>query len=326
VIAQCNSAGDPPSLTTRARVLLRLLPRPRGRLPVADVLRHVECTTTVATGNGPDAPTRPRAGRPAAVGGPSAVWQDGGIACRAGLGTGAGVRPKATRPPPLGSASPGAAVPAGSGIPAQLPWASRSRASRCPSGGRSEICLPCGWQHWPSSDACSCQVRPSQHQPWLVSTCSVTHTPLHRLCNPSASTRRPVKHTSRAARTGPRLNEDDRRPRTVGCRTALVAAPGGQSSADDGSSVSPAQHRLSFPPELPGGTPGHHRPDGLPLPGGSVSTTAENWFWPRFRDRQALGIVNPAGRRTSVPRPGRSPRPGRRGGAEKSPSDARTGR
>jgi transposase len=43
-------------------------------------------------------------------------------------------------------------------------------------------------------------------------------------------------------------------------------------------------------------------------------------------DRQALGTVNPAARRTSAPRPGRPPRTGRRGGAEKSPSGARTGR
>ncbi len=35
-----------------------------------------------------------RAERPIAVGGPSAVWRDEGIACGAGLGTGAGVRPR----------------------------------------------------------------------------------------------------------------------------------------------------------------------------------------------------------------------------------------
>jgi hypothetical protein len=141
--------------------------------------------------------------------------------------------------------------PSGVRDPAQLPWASRSRASRCPSGGRSEICVPCGWQHSPSSDACSCQVRPSQHQPWLVSTCSVTAHPFHRFCYPPASTPRGATHTSPAAGTGPRLDNDDRGPRTVGCGTGLLAAHAGWSSADDGDpSAPPTQHRL-----LPGWRP-----------------------------------------------------------------------
>src|SRR6266851_10387782 len=33
--------------------------------------------------------------------------------------------------------------------------------------------VPCGWQHSPPSWMCSDHVRPSQHQPWLVSGCSV---------------------------------------------------------------------------------------------------------------------------------------------------------
>ena len=106
-----------------------------------------------------------------------------GTAAEPVLGPGSRMCPiRVAGSPRSASVSPGAAVPAVSWIPvswipAQPSWARRSRASRCPSGGRSEICLPCGWQHSPSSEACSCQVRPSQHQPWLVSTCSVTAHP-----------------------------------------------------------------------------------------------------------------------------------------------------
>jgi hypothetical protein len=164
----------------------------------------------------------------------------------------------AARPPSSGSPSPAVAAPAGSGIPAQLPWASRSRASRCPSGGRSESCVPCGWQHSPSSEACSCQVRPSQHQPWLVSTCSVTAHLSHRFCYPSASTQRRATHTSPAARTGPRLENDGRGPRTVGCGTGLLAAHAGvELSRRWGPSASPTQqHRLlsAGGPPLPSGS------------------------------------------------------------------------
>jgi hypothetical protein len=144
-------------------------------------------------------------GRPATKAA-SALSSERRTACGAVVGNRKARAPTepAARPPSLGSASPAVAAPAGSGDPAQLPWASRSRASRCPSGGRSEICVPCGWQHSPSSEACSCQVRPSQHQPWLVSTCSVTAHPSHRFCCPSASTQRRATHTSPAARTGPR--------------------------------------------------------------------------------------------------------------------------
>jgi hypothetical protein len=197
--------AGPPSLTTRA-----LAPpsascmAPPGWLPGADILRHIESTTTVETG-------RMRAARAMPVGRPatkaaSALSSERRTACGAVVGNRKARAPTepAARPPSLASASPAVAAPAGSGDPAQLPWASRSRASRCPSGGRSEICVPCGWQHSPSSDACSCQVRPSQHQPWLVSTCSVTAHPSDRFCYPSATTQRRATHTSPAARTGPR--------------------------------------------------------------------------------------------------------------------------
>jgi hypothetical protein len=60
-----------------------------------------------------------------------------------------------------------------------------------------------------------------------------------------------------AARTGPRLDNDDRGPDTVGCGTGLLAAHAGWSSADDG--VLP-RHRRST---------GCYRAGGPPLPGGS---------------------------------------------------------
>jgi hypothetical protein len=159
----------------------------------------------------------------------------------------------AARPPSLGSASPAVAAPAGSGDPAQLPWASRSRASRCPSGGRSEICVPCGWQHSPSSEACSCQVRPSQHQPWLVSTCSVTAHPSHRFCYPSASTQRRATHTSPAARTGPRPTTTTAglAPWVVG--RDFLQLTRGWSSAEDG--VLPRHRRSSTGCYRAGGRP-----------------------------------------------------------------------
>jgi hypothetical protein len=155
--------------------LLRLLRWLSGRLPITAVLRHVESTTMAETGPMPAYEHRGGATRSRrqperrsfrTKGSPAEPIWEPEPAC--------GQRDATSL---IGSASPDAAVPAGSGIPAQLPWASRSRAGRCPSGGRSEICLPCGWQHSPSSEACSCQVRPSQHQPWLVSTCSVTAHP-----------------------------------------------------------------------------------------------------------------------------------------------------
>jgi hypothetical protein len=174
-------------------------------------------------------------GRPATRGSKSPSCSERRITCGAVVGKpeGAGAYRTSGAASLVGSAASAAAVPAVRD-PAQLPWASRSRASRCPSGGRSEICMPCGWQHSPSSEACSCQVRPSQHQPWLVSTCSVTAHPFHRFCYPYASTPRRATHTSPAARTGPRLDNDDRGPDTVGCGTGLLAAHAGWSSADDG--------------------------------------------------------------------------------------------
>jgi hypothetical protein len=182
----------------------RLLHGSAGWLPGAEILRHIESTTTVETG-------RMRAARAMPVGRPAtkaarALSSERRPPAEPLLGNRKARAPTepAARPPSLGSASPAVAAPAGSGDPAQLPWASRSRASRCPSGGRSEICVPCGWQHSPSSEACSCQVRPSQHQPWLVSTCSVTAHLSHRFCHPSASTQRRATHTSPAARAGPR--------------------------------------------------------------------------------------------------------------------------
>ena len=112
--------------------------------------------------------------------------------------------------------------------PAQLPWASRSAASRCPSGGRSGICVPCGWQHSPSSEACSCQVRPSQHQPWLVSTCSVTAHPFHRFCYAPASTPRRATHTSQPPGRGRGSATTAAGPRTVGVgRDSLQLTRGG---------------------------------------------------------------------------------------------------
>src|SRR5207237_339028 len=53
---------------------------------------------------------------------------------------------------------------------------SRSRAFACPSGGRASIVVPSGWQQCPSASACSCHVRPSQHQPLLVSGFAVSAT------------------------------------------------------------------------------------------------------------------------------------------------------
>jgi hypothetical protein len=148
--------------------------------------------------------------------------------------------------------------PIGVRDPAQLPWARRSRASRCPSGGRSEICVPCGWQHSPSSEACSCQVRPSQHQPWLVSTCSVTAHPFSQvllsICVYPASGDGHIP----SRQDGTRLDNDDRGPRTVGCGTGLLAAHAGWSSADDG--VLP-RHRRST---------GCYRAGGPPLPSGAA--------------------------------------------------------
>lgn len=134
--------------------------------------------------------------------------------------------------------------------PAQLPWASRSAASRCPSGGRSGICVPCGWQHSPSSEACSCQVRPSQHQPWLVSTCSVTAHPFHRFCYAPASTPRRATHTSQPPGRG-------RGSATTAAGLARsvwdgtpCSSRGVELSRRWGPSSSPTQHRL-----LPGWRP-----------------------------------------------------------------------
>src|SRR6266542_3281087 len=63
--------------------------------------------------------------------------------------------------------------------PPSLP--SRWRAFCRPSGGRSSICFPCAWQHSPSTSACSFHVRPSQHQPWLVSNSACAMAPpFHR--------------------------------------------------------------------------------------------------------------------------------------------------
>lgn len=145
------------------------------------------------------------------------------------------MRPKATRPPPLGSASPGATAPAESGSRLSYPGpVARVPAAALPVEGRRSACLAAGNTRHPRTRARAKSGRRNT-SPGSCPPARSQHTPLHRFCYPSASTPRPVKHTSRAARTGPRLNEDDRRPRTVGCRTALVAAPGGQSSADDGS-------------------------------------------------------------------------------------------
>src|SRR6266508_3485422 len=133
--------GDPPSLTTRARVLLRLLPRPRGRLPVADVLRHVEFTTTVETGNGPDARLRDASGATHCRRRSKRRLAGRRDRLRSRSGNRSRRAAQATQPPPLGSASPGAAAPAESGSRLSCPGpVSRVPAAALPLEDRRSAC------------------------------------------------------------------------------------------------------------------------------------------------------------------------------------------
>jgi hypothetical protein len=108
----------------------------------------------------------------------------------------------------------------------------RVPAAALPVEGRRSACLAAGSTRRPRKRARARSGRRNTSPGWYPPARS-QRTPLTGSALHLRLPRRRATHTSPAARTGPRLDNDDRGPRTLGCGTGLPAAHAGWNSADD---------------------------------------------------------------------------------------------